>query len=910
MKKALKRSISMVMALTMLSGILLPLKAAAAETNIDRFATMYDSNTLFAEKVMPLLKEQITRAEIEAVRDEARSDNRYPPSEPNAESFRVEEREIEQAIESVLDAAQRGELATAADSFFMGDTERAEQVKQIYENTRVDRFIVKYKSDNANISKVRGITVQSTKRISRAASQGSTYIEVVQLAERVNPAELADQLREAGLENKIEYIQPDFLMEYAGSGSSTVENEPGTEAGNSKENPGATGAFQSQKAEVTANNEAEEPSEEVSQEVSDEVLKAAPNEAPNEVPNELTQAAPSEAPNQQSEEATEPKTATIQPNENEPHEILVALIDTAVDINHEALQGHLVQGWNFVDNSADVYDPASPMSASHGTHIAGIIAQNSGEHVKILPLQVFGPNGAYTSSIISAIYYAEEQGAYIANMSFGSTNYNPALEEAIASSTMLCVVSAGNARSILEEYPVYPAAFELKNGISVASVNEDGGFSFYSNYSTKLIDICAQGRDVYSALPEGQYGIQSGTSMSAGFVTAAAAAVLANEDLTTGELKARLLDTADRLSNLQNKVANGRRLNQSNAVSGETGAYQALNPKDDFDIHGYHQIQNELWETYSAAGGITAIAAGGYHVLVLKEDGSVWSWGSNEYGQCGNGATCFVETLTQVVGITDAVQISAGYSYSMAIKADGTLWAWGNNLYGQLGDGSTTDRTTPVQVIGLSGVVNVAAKVNHSLAVKNDGSTFAWGFNNYGQLGDGTTTQRTTPVPVNGMINVKRVAVGNGHSLAVKNDGTIWAWGNNEYGQLGNGSTTNSKTPIQLSLSGVSDIAANDNISLALKTDGSVFAWGRNNNGQLGDGSTVNRSAPTPVNGLTGVRSIAAGYYHSLAVKNDGSVWSWGYNSYGQLGDGTCTQRTTPAQISGMTGGIFAVAGI
>jgi alpha-tubulin suppressor-like RCC1 family protein len=82
---------------------------------------------------------------------------------------------------------------------------------------------------------------------------------------------------------------------------------------------------------------------------------------------------------------------------------------------------------------------------------------------------------------------------------------------------------------------------------------------------------------------------------------------------------------------------------------------------------------------------------------------------------------------------------------------DGTVWAWGYNFFGQLGDGTTTQRTTPVQVPGLTGVIAVAGSSYHSLAVRNDGTVWAWGNNGYGQLGDGTSTQRTSPVQVSGL---------------------------------------------------------------------------------------------------------------------------------------------------------------
>ena len=101
-----------------------------------------------------------------------------------------------------------------------------------------------------------------------------------------------------------------------------------------------------------------------------------------------------------------------------------------------------------------------------------------------------------------------------------------------------------------------------------------------------------------------------------------------------------------------------------------------------------------------------------------------------------------------MIGLINVVAVAAGRSHSIAIKDDGSVWTWGYNGYGQLGDGTWTNRYTPVQVSGLSNVVAIAAGSFHSLAVKDGGSAWTWGYNAYGQLGDGTTTDSYTPVQV------------------------------------------------------------------------------------------------------------------------------------------------------------------
>ncbi|WP_203971913.1 lamin tail domain-containing protein [Planotetraspora silvatica] len=304
-----------------------------------------------------------------------------------------------------------------------------------------------------------------------------------------------------------------------------------------------------------------------------------------------------------------------------------------------------------------------------------------------------------------------------------------------------------------------------------------------------------------------------------------------------------------------------------------------------------------------AVSQVTQIAAGGFHSLALRSDGTVWGWGDNTRGELGNGGYAAPTPVpVQVSGLTGIVQVAAGLGYSLALRSDGTVWAWGINTDGQLGDGTTTDRRTPVKVSGLIGVTQIAAGGFHSLALRSNGTVRAWGWNYAGQLGNGTTTRRTTPSAVSGLTKVTRIAVGREHSLARRSDGTVWAWGSNGYGQLGDGTTTQRRTPVKVSgLTGVTQIAAGDSHNLAVRSDGTVRAWGINPSGQLGDGTSTQRNRPVTVSGLTNVVQVSAGGDDSFALRSDGTVRAWGDNRFRQLGDGTTTNRHTPVIVRGLS---------
>uniref|UniRef100_UPI004056BE71 RCC1 domain-containing protein n=1 Tax=Candidatus Electronema sp. TaxID=2698783 RepID=UPI004056BE71 len=195
-----------------------------------------------------------------------------------------------------------------------------------------------------------------------------------------------------------------------------------------------------------------------------------------------------------------------------------------------------------------------------------------------------------------------------------------------------------------------------------------------------------------------------------------------------------------------------------------------------------------------------AAAAGESHSLAVKSDGTLWSWGDNQYGQLGDGTTVQREKPVRVGGASSNWQtVTAGYSHSLAIRTDGTLWTWGDNQYGQLGDGTTERKNKPVQ-ISTASWQSLAAGRFHAAAVRSDGTLWTWGYNEYGQLGDGTRTNHSAPVQIGTAANWQEVAAGKYHVAALQKDDTLWTWGYNNYGQLGDGTAELKNLPAQISI--------------------------------------------------------------------------------------------------------------
>jgi alpha-tubulin suppressor-like RCC1 family protein len=287
--------------------------------------------------------------------------------------------------------------------------------------------------------------------------------------------------------------------------------------------------------------------------------------------------------------------------------------------------------------------------------------------------------------------------------------------------------------------------------------------------------------------------------------------------------------------------------------------------------------------------------------VARRSDGTVVGWGDNSNGTVGDGTNTERPAPVAVAGIANAVALGSGGTavHQCAVMPDTTVRCWGSNYYGQLGDGTKTNRNSPVAVPGLSGVVALTEARFSTCALLSAGTVTCWGSNPMGELGNGTTTASLTPVSVPGLSGVTALAAGHETVCALLSNGGVQCWGDGSLGVLGdnNVSAHVQTTPaLVASLSDAVTICLGGNYGCAARAGGGAVCWGANSSGQLGNGTTVNSPAPVEVSGLTGIVDVSCGMSTACALTQYGQVWCWGDNHYGLMGNGTSsvTPVTTP----------------
>jgi len=285
------------------------------------------------------------------------------------------------------------------------------------------------------------------------------------------------------------------------------------------------------------------------------------------------------------------------------------------------------------------------------------------------------------------------------------------------------------------------------------------------------------------------------------------------------------------------------------------------------------------WKDFSAG-----VAGSG---CAITNNGQLFCWGENNYGQVGNGSSYHNKTPQAVKNSTASVwqKISYGLEHVCGI-AEGKLFCWGRNNYSQLGDGSQTNRDRPAEIGDNTNWTHISAGAYHSCGITG-GELFCWG--------GGASTSASTPQKIQLRDEWSEISVGNNHFCAIA-QGELYCWGNNNNGEIGDGTTVYKSTPVKVGTrSDWSTVSAGVNHVCAISS-GELFCWGSNSSGQLGNDSLVKSTVPLKITDKTDWESVDCGEYSTCAV-SAGNLYCWGSNLYGQIGDGTFVSQKTPVKI-------------
>ncbi len=362
-------------------------------------------------------------------------------------------------------------------------------------------------------------------------------------------------------------------------------------------------------------------------------------------------------------------------------------------------------------------------------------------------------------------------------------------------------------------------------------------------------------------------------------------------------------------------------INPSKPVGNETVLYTA--GKNDDSQRGIEHTE----DVYPIAYKIKQISAGKNHTLALTNDGKVLSWGDNDSGQLGrktkidhDGKIDFIPNLDNIS------KISAKNEYSVALKNDGTVWTWGSNFTGSLGTGDNNDRSTPTKVIGIEDIIDISTGNKFVLALKKDGTVWGWGAScneknkiesvkllnkagsNVTQIhggyydinspGDGTYDhsedclnedtvgiKSTVPKEIDPDIkDIIQISTGYGHGMMLNKNGEVYAFGCNLYGQIGNGNfdniKNNSKPRKIKNLPKISRISAGFRHSMAMTSAGNVFVWGIDSRIDNKSSNTFNQNTPIFKKLPNKIVNIVDGHDYSTAIDQYGNIWAWGMDNF------------------------------
>lgn len=334
---------------------------------------------------------------------------------------------------------------------------------------------------------------------------------------------------------------------------------------------------------------------------------------------------------------------------------------------------------------------------------------------------------------------------------------------------------------------------------------------------------------------------------------------------------------------------------------------------------------------------VEKVEGGSNHTVAILNDGAVYVWGDNTYGQLGSAVsegTTYTDTpaflcyannayargnktvylldgkvyqtgqefngnsniIKKVENLENVAKVTLGEKYGIAKDENDIMWRWGAMTDNAAFSLTEANSSTPLKIEYPFAIKQIDSYRNQSLAIDELGQVLAWG---EGYFADGTDKSKTEPYPtkISGIDNPIHVSRGKNHNLVLDKNGNVWGWGSNSNYPMGNNLGGKVKIATKLScISNVQQVAAGTEFSIFLKNDGTLWGVGKNDNGQLGQGTTSNSNVPVQITTKTDFKKISVGEDYVAAVASDG-LYLWGKNAKFQLGDGTNVNNPTPTKV-------------
>ena len=311
------------------------------------------------------------------------------------------------------------------------------------------------------------------------------------------------------------------------------------------------------------------------------------------------------------------------------------------------------------------------------------------------------------------------------------------------------------------------------------------------------------------------------------------------------------------------------------------------------------QLGNETFTrttAFAASRMIDArsVSAGGNTTCAVRTDTTLWCWGTIDSSlDIVGGITRSNVAVPTKLPFINVKSVAVGAQHSCALLLDGAVWCWGSNRFGQLGNGTTTSSVIPVLVVGHT-FSSVAVGTDASCAVDVKNAVWCWGSNAFHRLGLRGSSSRTLPTKVP-KVMAQSVVIGDAFACVISTSEKIQCWGRNNYGQLGLSAGSSRISPHSVSIKKPLTLVAGQEFACATTQAATTWCWGRNRFGQLANNSNIAKWKPQKV--LTSaamgtITSITAGASHACGLNPTSSaLWCWGQGTSGQLGDSASAHR-------------------